>query len=108
MFLISLILNLITIAIVGVFVFLVYLSYLKRPEPSMRPIDVMRDIVGGQAGHARIYKVAPYNQMLTGDTGEFVSHIKDDFSTLGGNMFNYTQGKKPWEGEVDANFGSNV
>ncbi len=108
MYFIALALNIVTIAIVGIFVFFIYLSYQARPEPNIRPIDVMRDIVGGQSGHARIYKVAPYRTLLKGETGSFVSHEDKDYSSLGGNMFDYVQGQKPFEGVEDANFGSRV
>jgi hypothetical protein len=108
MYFIALALNVVTLAIVGTFAFFIYLSYLNRPEPNIRPIDVMRDIVGGQSGHARIYKVAPFKTLLKGNTGSFVQNEDEDHSRLGGNMFDYVQGKKPWDGEKDANFGSRV
>ena len=108
MYFIALTLNIITLAIVGIFAFLIYMSYLNRPEPNIRPIDVMRDIVAGQSGHARIYKVSPFKSLQKGDTGSFIQHEDKDYSSLGGNMYDYKQGKKPWDGEKDANFGSRV
>ena len=108
MYFIALTLNIITILIVATFAILVYLSYLNRPDPSIRPIEVMRDIVAGQSGHARIYKVAPYKTLLKGETGSFKEHENKDYSSLGGNMYDYVQGRKPWDGEKDANFGSRV
>ena len=73
MFIISFILNLITIAIVGLFALVVYMCYRKRPDLQSTPLDVMRDLVSGQATHARIYKMLPFKPLLTGPVGEFGS-----------------------------------
>ena len=109
MLLISIILNLITILIVLGFIVIVYLSYRHRPNFSATPLDVMRDIVGGQAGHARIYKASPHKHLLTGPIGSFDMGYKNthqDIALLTGNSYEYTQGEKPWENVPDANFGS--
>lgn len=97
---ISLIINLITIAIVAVFVFVVYMAYRGRPSPSIRPIDVMRDMVAGQSGHARIYKVAPWWTQLEGDTGSFEANDSGEYSDLQGNLYDYIEGQKPWDTEL--------
>tara|TARA_R110000851_G_scaffold73522_2_gene162213 strand:+ start:131 stop:475 length:345 start_codon:yes stop_codon:yes gene_type:complete len=108
MFIISFILNLITIAIVGLFVLIVYMSYRKRPDLKSSPLDVMRDIVGGQSGHARIYKIAPFKRTLTGPVGEFGNYDDPDadYSDLSGNSYDHIEGRRPWDGVQDANFGS--
>ena len=108
MFIISFILNLITVAIVGLFALIVYMSYRKRPDLRSTPLDVMRDIVGGQAGHARIYRIAPFKRNLTGPVGEFGSYSDPDaeYSDLSGNSYNFIEGQKPWEGVENVNFGS--
>ena len=103
---IGLLLNIITLIIVGLFVFFIYISYRQRPDITTRPIDVMRDIVGGQAGHSRIYKVLPDKRLLYGPVGTFGNYSEVDYSRLEGNMFPYNEGTKPWEGVKDANFGS--
>ena len=106
---ISIILNIITILIVGVFILLVYLSYRQRPDLKATPLDVMRDIVGGQSGHTRIYKVGHLKELLTGpvgmhEEGEATNDLA--FADIDGNSYAYDHGKKPWEGVEDANFGS--
>lgn len=104
---ISIILNLITLIIVGIFAFFIYVAYRQRPDPTSRPIDVMRDIVGGQSGHARLYKVVPYKRLMYGPMGEFGNYQGEiDYSKIEGNMYEYETDKKPFEGEKDANFGS--
>tara|TARA_R110002096_G_scaffold295644_1_gene489998 strand:+ start:49 stop:642 length:594 start_codon:yes stop_codon:yes gene_type:complete len=110
MFIISFILNLITISIVGLFALIVYMSYRKRPDLKSTPLQVMRDIVGGQAGHARVYKIAPFKRNLTGPVGEFGNYSDPDaeYSDLSGNSYNHIIGRKPWDGVGNANFGSRV
>lgn len=103
---IGLILNIITLLIVGLFVFFIYVAYRQRPEPTITPLDVMRDIVGGQAGHSRIYKVVPTKRLLYGPSGEFGNYTNVDYSRLEGNMYDYKEGTKPWEGDQNVNFGS--
>ena len=103
---IGLILNIITLLVVGIFIFFIYVAYRQRPDVTIRPIDVMRDIVGGQAGHSRLYKVVPTKRLLYGPVGDFGNYTNVDYSRLEGNMFPYEEGTKPWEGEKDANFGS--
>ena len=68
----------------------------------------MRDIVGGQAGHARVYKIFPFKRNLTGPVGEFGNYSDPDaeYSDLSGNSYNHIVGKKPWDGIENANFGS--
>ena len=75
MFIISFILNLITVSIVGLFALIVYMSYRKRPDLKSTPLDVMRDIAAGQSGHARVYKIAPFKRLLTGPVGEFGEYL---------------------------------
>jgi len=104
---ISIILNLITLGIVGLFVFFVYIAYRQRPDLTIRPIDVMRDIVAGQSTHARLYKVVPHKRLMYGPMGEFGNYDTNvDMSKLEGNSYEYKTGEKPWQGETDANFGS--
>ena len=103
---IGLILNIITLLVVGMFVFFIYVAYRQRPEPTITPMDVMRDIVGGQAGHSRIYKVVPTKRLLYGPSGEFGNYTNVDYSRLEGNTYDYKEGTKPWEGVDNANFGS--
>lgn len=103
---IGLILNIITLLIVGLFVFFIYIAYRQRPEPTITPLDVMRDIIGGQAGHSRIYKVVPTKRLLYGPSGEFGNYTNVDYSRLEGNMYDYKEGTKPWEGVQNVNFGS--
>lgn len=103
---IGLILNIITLLIVGLFVFFIYVAYRQRPEPTITPLDVMRDIVGGQAGHSRLYKVVPTKRLLYGPSGEFGNYTNVDYSRLEGNMYDYNEGTKPWEGDQNVNFGS--
>jgi hypothetical protein len=108
MFIISFVLNIITILIVGIFALVIYMAYRKRPELTSSPLDVMRDIVAGAAGHARVYKIHPFKRLLTGPVGEFGNYTDLDLSPLKGNTYDYAVGKKPWEGVQDANFGSSV
>ena len=103
---IGLILNIITLLIVGMFVFFIYIAYRQRPEPTITPLDVMRDIVGGQAGHSRIYKLLPNKRILYGPSGEFGNYTDIDYSRIEGNMYDYKEGTKPWEGVENVNFGS--
>jgi hypothetical protein len=108
MFIISFILNLITISIVGLFALIVYMSYRKRPDLKSTPLQVMRDIVGGQAGHARVYKIFPFKRNLTGPVGEFGNYSDPDvdYSDLSGNSYDHIEGQKPWENVPNVNFGS--
>ena len=108
MFIISFILNLITLSIVGLFALIVYMSYRKRPDLKSTPLDVMRDIVAGQSGHARVYKIFPFKRLLTGPVGEFGEYSDPDveYSDLSGNSYDYITGQIPWDGVDDANFGS--
>jgi hypothetical protein len=108
MFIISFVLNLITILVVGAFALVIYMAYRKRPELTSTPLDVMRDIVAGAAGHARVYKIHPFKRLLTGPVGEFGEYTDKEFAGLKGNTYEYDMGKKPWEGVKDANFGSSV
>jgi len=103
---IGLLLNIITLLIVGLFVFFIYIAYRQRPEPTITPLDVMRDIVGGQAGHSRIYKLLPNKRILYGPSGEFGNYTDIDYSRIEGNMYDYKAGTKPWEGVENVNFGS--
>lgn len=103
---IGLILNIITLIIVGLFVFFIYVAHRQRPEPTITPLDVMRDIVGGQAGHSRVYSVVPTKRLLYGPSGEFGNYTNVDYSRLEGNMYDYNEGTKPWEGDQNVNFGS--
>lgn len=105
---IGLILNIITLLIVGLFVFFIYVAYRQRPEPTITPLDVMRDIVGGQAGHSRLYQVVPTKRLLYGPSGEFGNYTNVDYSRLEGNMYEYNEGTKPWEGDQNVNFGSST
>lgn len=105
---VSVLLNIITISIVGLFVLIIYMAYRKRPELTSTPLDVMRDIVGGQSNHTRIYKVWPFKRLLTGPVGEFGNYSNSDYSSLNGNSYEYTFGKKPWDGVENINFGSTV
>ena len=102
---IGLILNIITLLIVGLFVFFIYIAYRQRPEPTITPLDVMRDIIGGQGGHTRLYKVVPTKRLLYGPSGEFGNYTNVDYSRLEGNMYDYNEGTKPWEGDQNVNFG---
>ena len=108
MFIISFILNLITISIVGLFALIVYMSYRKRPDLKSTPLQVMRDIVGGQAGHARVYRIVPFKRNLTGPVGEFGNYSDPDvnYSDLSGNSYDHIVGQKPWENVPNINFGS--
>ena len=108
MFIISFVLNLITILVVGAFALVIYMAYRKRPELTSTPLDVMRDIVAGAAGHARVYKVYPFKKLLTGPVGEFGNYSDKVLSNLKGNTYDYGMGKKPWEGVTNVNFGSSV
>jgi hypothetical protein len=103
---IGLILNIITIIIVGIFVFFIYIAYRQRPEITITPMDVMRDIVGGQAGHSRLYKVVPTKRLLYGPMGEFGNYSNVDYSKLEGNMYDYKEGTRPWDGADNINLGS--
>lgn len=100
MFLLAIVLNLITIAIVAAFAIVIYMAYRKRDDPSVMPLDVMTDIISGQAGHSRIYKVRPFKYMLTGPIGNFKPHKDEDreYSNLNGNSYDYIYGRKPWQG----------
>ena len=97
MFIISFVLNIITLAIVGALMLVVYMSYRKRPDVTSTPMDVMRDIVAGQAGPARIYKIIPFKRLLTGPIGEFGSNDTQEYSNLGGNTYDHVSGEKPWD-----------
>ena len=104
---ISIILNLITILIVGIFAFFIYIAYRQRPDLTTRPMDVMRDIVGGQSTHARLYKVVPYKRLMYGPMGEFGNYdTGEDLSRIEGNFYEYKAGTPPWDGASDENFGS--
>ena len=110
MLLISIILNLITILIVLGFIVIVYLSYRQRPNLSATPLDVMRDIIGGQSGHARVYKVTPYKNLLIGPMGNFDGGTTPgneiNLATIDGNSYDYVPRSKPWENVDDISFGS--
>jgi len=104
---ISIILNLITLLILGIFAFFVYISYRQRDDLTVRPIDIMRDIVGGQSTHTRLHKVVPFKRLMYGPMGEFGNYDTGvDLSRLEGNFYEYPEGEQPWENEEDANFGS--
>lgn len=103
---IGLILNIITLLIVGLFVFFIYVAYRQRPDVTITPLDVMRDIVGGQAGHSRLYQVVPTKRLLYGPIGNFDNYSNVDYSRLEGNTFDYEEGTQPWEGVGDISFGS--
>jgi len=103
----SIILNLVTIMIVGIFAFFVYVAYRQRPDLSATPIDIMRDMVGGQSTHARLHKVVPYKRLLKGPLGEFGDYDNNEgLALLEGNMKDYRPGTMPWEGAENENFGS--
>lgn len=89
-----------------------YLSYRQRSNFSATPLDVMRDIVGGQSGHARIYKATPYKKLLIGPVGNFDGGTTPgneiNLATIDGNSYDYEPGLKPWENVDDINFGSSV
>jgi len=103
----SIILNLITIAIVGIFALFVYVAYRQRPDLSATPLDIMRDIVGGQGSQARIHKVVPYKRLLYGPMGNFKNYeTSEELAPLEGNMSDYKPGTMPWEGAENENFGS--
>ena len=111
MLLISIILNIITILIVGGFILVVYMSYRTRPNLKATPLDVMRDIVGGQSGHARVYKAAHLKELLTGPVGTHEEGMATEgmiYSDIDGNSYSYDAGKRPWDGVEDINFGSST
>lgn len=102
----SIILNLITILVVAIFAFFIYVAYRQRPDPTITPIQVMRDIVASQSTHARLYKVVPYKRLMNGPIGEFGSYSDKSYAKLEGNMSDYKPGTRPTDGAVDENFGS--
>jgi hypothetical protein len=103
----SIILNLVTIMIVGIFALFVYVAYRQRPDLTATPVDIMRDIVGGQSTHARIHKVVPYKRLMQGPMGEFGDYdTNEDLAPLEGNMSDYKPGTMPWENAENENFGS--
>tara|TARA_R110002074_G_scaffold85783_1_gene189650 strand:+ start:138 stop:530 length:393 start_codon:yes stop_codon:yes gene_type:complete len=108
MFIISFVLNLITILVVGTFALVIYMAYRKRPDLTSSPLDVMRDIVAGHSGPTRLYKIHPFKRLLTGPVGEFGNYSDKEFSDLKGNTYDHVGNKRPWEGVQDVNFGSSV
>ena len=97
--------------IVGGFILVVYMSYRTRPNLKATPLDVMRDIVGGQSGHARVYKAAHLKELLTGPVGTHEEGLATEelvYSDIDGNSYSYDAGKRPWDGVDDINFGSST
>lgn len=95
---ISILLNVITLAIVAAFAMVIYMAYRKRPDPTSTVGDVIRDIFYSPKYPTSIYGIVPFKKGLMGPIGEFGEYSSEEYSDLIGNSYNYKQGEKPWQG----------
>ena len=93
---ISILLNIITLCVVGAFAMVLYMAYRKRPDLSHTPLQVLRDITVFPDKPGIVYDLVPFKKGLLGPVGEFGSYYEGEYSDLIGNSYTYKQGDVPF------------
>lgn len=85
---ISVILNVITLAIVAAFVMVIYMAYRKRPDVTSSLGAVIEDLFHYKND---VYHLLPFKKNLTGPVGTFSAYTPDteDYAPIGTNSYDY-------------------